>query len=55
MAQQVEELAAKCGDLYLVPRTHTVEKETQLLKLSSDLHVHALNTNVHTQTDECEA
>lgn len=57
MAWQVEELA-KTSNLYLVPRTHTVEGENQLLRLSSDLHM-CHDTNMHAHTDkqlhvECE-
>ena len=32
--------AIRSCDLSLIPRTHTVERECQSLRLSSDLHMH---------------
>lgn len=39
MAQQVQELTAKPDGLSWFPRTHMVERENQVHKLSPDLHM----------------
>lgn len=40
IAKWVRVLAAKSDDPHLISRTHTVEKENQLHRLSSDFHIY---------------
>ena len=42
MAQRVKALAVKTGDLRSVSRTHMMEKENQILQISSDFYVCAM-------------
>lgn len=53
MAQQVRELAAKSDHLSSIPRTHRVEGNNHLHKLTSDLHAHAIVSTSPPHAREC--